>query len=498
MSLTLWLTIRQAREAIRTGQPEAARKLLDPLVQEGYRKAVGLMPEVARGYRLRAEKALRGDDASAAWKDLLAAESLQTRDPKLAELRAILTRLGLAECRAAVLTGHPLHVLETLGRLKQRLAFHPDFEWYEPAAREWVLAIELADRGDFSAATATLDRGRAKVPPDLYGGFDRFRADVDRRHERFREAAARLHHAAEENRWADVLQHAEEVTAVAPDHRDARNLKVRAWEVIQSNRGTAPARTTAPTGEVVELAWAVGAAAGASAFAATKAYPVATPVAEANGEAKLPTARPVSAAGVPPGLPKRFVLWIDGVGGYLVCLGSRVGFGQATASGPVDVPLLADVSRLHAELTRDAEGYVLESGREVMVNGLATKRAVLTAGDRVTLGSTCQFVFHQPVPISPSARLELVSGHRLPLAVDGVLLMAENLILGPSGPVHVSMPDAAANVVLYRGKDGLGIRFAGGFKIDNKPCKDRAALPVPCFVTSETFSFAVEAVGPRG
>jgi hypothetical protein len=161
------------------------------------------------------------------------------------------------------------------------------------------------------------------------------------------------------------------------------------------------------------------------------------------------------------------------------------------------VPLFADVSRMHAELTRDGEGYVLESGREVLINGEPTKRAPLTAGDRVTLGGTCQFVFHQPVPISPSARLELVSGHRLPLAVDGILIMAENLILGPSGPVHVSMPDAAANVILYRGKDGIGIRFGGAFKIDNQPHQNRAPLPVPAFVTSDSFSFAVEPVGVR-
>src|SRR5213078_2141129 len=50
-------------------------------------------------------------------------------------------------------------------------------------------------------------------------------------------------------------------------------------------------------------------------------------------------------------LPKRFFLWVDGVGGYLVCLSPRVTFGQATAEGPIDVPLFADVSRLHAEVT---------------------------------------------------------------------------------------------------------------------------------------------------
>jgi len=123
------------------------------------------------------------------------------------------------------------------------------------------------------------------------------------------------------------------------------------------------------------------------------------------GGRSIPRAMPVSgssqlssALGAP--LPKRFLLWVDGIGGYLVCLSNRVTFGQATAEGPVDVPLFAEVSRTHAEVTRDGEGYVIESGRGIRVNGNETKRAVLSAGDRVTLGASCQFLFHKPVAVS--------------------------------------------------------------------------------------------------
>lgn len=497
MSITLWLTVRQVREALKRGDPDAARKLIDPFVKEGYRKATAVLGEVARGFRLRGEKALRADDPDAAWKDLIAAESLNAPHPELAQFRTTLVKLGVAECRAALLAGNPMRVIEAHARLRQRSAFHPDFAWLEDAARDWVLAVEMADRGDFSAAAAVLERARGKVPAELHEGFDTFRGKLTARHEQFREAAVKLHQAAADGRWADVLRLADAVTAVAPNHRDARNLIARAWEVLPAVRTT---RTTAPTNAsaVVELAWAGIHPPADPDFATTRTHPPVT-----NGPARLPVARATTrlmAAIEPPpspALPKRFVLWIDGVGGYLVCLSPRVGFGQATGNAPVDVPLFADVSRLHAELTRDGEGYVLEAGREVLVNGEPTKRAALVAGDRVTLGGTCQFVFHRPVPISPSARLELVSGHRLPLAVDGILLMAENLIFGPAGPVHVPMPDAPDNLVLYRGKDGIGIRFAGPFKIDNQPHRDRATLPIPAFVTSDSFSFAVEPVGVR-
>src|SRR5262245_27153102 len=73
----------------------------------------------------------------------------------------------------------------------------------------------------------------------------------------------------------------------------------------------------------------------------------------------------------------RFLLWIDGVGGYLICLGNRIALGQATPEANVDVPLFADVSRFHATLTRDAEGYLLEAARTVRVNNQEVTRALL-------------------------------------------------------------------------------------------------------------------------
>lgn len=197
-------------------------------------------------------------------------------------------------------------------------------------------------------------------------------------------------------------------------------------------------------------------------------------------------------------MPKRFLLWVDGVGGYLVCLANRVTFGQATGEAPIDVPLFADVSRLHAEITRDGEGYVVESTKSVLVNGQAATRSVLVSGDRVTLGTTCQFLFHKPVPISSTARLQLTSGHRLPVAVDGVLLMGNELMLGSGPEAHVVLPGLPEAVLIYRSKEGLAVRVPGGsFRIDDQPCRDRARLPLPAVVSSDSFTFAVEPVPPR-
>src|SRR5262249_34479780 len=133
---------------------------------------------------------------------------------------------------------------------------------------------------------------------------------------------------------------------------------------------------------------------------------------ETVAEARAGHSLDSTATDEPSGPPKRFLLWIDGIGGYLICLGTRVSFGQATAEGSIDAPLLAGVSRWHAVRQREGEGYVIESTRALNVNGKPASKATLHPGDRVTLGAACQFLFQSPVPVSATARLDLVSGHR--------------------------------------------------------------------------------------
>ena len=485
MILSFYLAAWQARDALRNGQPDVARRILEPFAQAGYGKALKLNVEVARAYCVRAEQSRRHDNPEAAWKDLLAAEGLQTGLPELVEFRRLLTGQGLIACKEHLRLGKPLRMLEALARLKQRTAFHPEFDSLDEAARDWILALEMADRGDFLAAQGTLAKAKERTSPDVHPAFDYPAADLARRAEQYRAAVEGLYGAAEAKQGRAIHEWAEAVTAVAPNHRDARTLKAKAWEALHPELPAA--RVASESGASVQ-------AAGPDFTALTMAYPpkVDLPLSASErgpgGEVSSPGST----------IPKRFVLWIDGVGGFLVCMAPRITFGQATALGPVDVPLFADVSRLHAELSRDGEGYVLESPREVMVNGASAKRTILRTGDRVTLGATCQFIFLQPGPISPSARLELVSGHRLPVAVDGILLMAENLILGPGPQAHVLLPEGAGNLVFYRSQEGIGFRCPGEFHIDNRPHRDRAALPVPCHVACEPVSFALEPYGSRG
>src|SRR5438445_2302645 len=409
-----WLTVRQAQEALKNGRLEDAHRLLGQSACQGHKRSWELQGQLARAFVERGERHLEREEATKAWHDLVHAEQLGTSDGNAGGLRQALTKKGLAEVRQLLDAGEPGLAGDAIARLRERSVRQPELTLLEEAAKDWGEAQELAGRGEFARALQTVDRLRRLLPAPVRA-LDKFQRDLERARETFAPLLVELHEAVEQARWREVVQLSDQALALAPQHAEARRARSRAWKVIE---------------------------------------PVTVAVAGSSATPAPVSSQPEPAA-------PRFLLWIDGVGGYLVCLGNRVTLGQATPESHMDVPLYADVSRHHATLTRDSEGYLLEAVRPMQVNGRPVEKTLLQSGDRITLGATCQLQFRQPVAVSASARLDLASGHRPPLAVDAVLLMADTLVLGPGSHVHVPMPDLAQPVVLYRHKEGLGIRYPG-------------------------------------
>jgi hypothetical protein len=495
--LSPWLTFRQAREALKSGQPDEARQLLAPYAQEGYKKAIALMGDVAVAYIDRAEKALRADKVSQAWADLQSAEGLNLTDGRAAQLRATLTHDGLNEVRASLEAMNPIHAVRVIVRLKDCNVRTPELTQLEEAAQAWLHASEQANRGDFTAAKSSLDVVRRRIEGLHAEGVEKYGQELERREVLFAKAVPSMYAAANDKSWKRVVTEADAILVVAPDHKEVRVMRANAWQALQPGSRETPA---------VVLEAAVGGAMGAVAALdkqPTEAY---------TGERPVITTRPGSTAEIflPAGapLPRQLLLWVDGVGGYLVCLRSSITIGQATADTLPDIPLFAPIGGLHATISRDADGgYILESGRETSINGTATQKSVLRPGDRVTLGNSCQFLFHRPSATSNTTRLEIVSGHRLPWAVDGVILMDQTLILGTCEQVHIPLPVPyeddpdivveTVKLILHRAKEGLALKCGGKFRVDSRPCEGKAELPLPANIQTDRYTFTIEPVGPR-
>jgi hypothetical protein len=184
---------------------------------------------------------------------------------------------------------------------------------------------------------------------------------------------------------------------------------------------------------------------------------------------------------------------VDGVGGFLVCLGEEVIVGQASPGNHVDIPVLGDLSRKHACIRRSGEGYMIEPFQEVAINGKKTIRCTaLSDGDELEMGSGVRFRFRRPHALSASARLELLGRHRTQPFADAVLLMAESCVLGPKWTNHAVCRDWSGDVVLYRREGELYCRAVAPIEIDGKRCDGRGRLEPGSRVVGSDFSMCLE------
>lgn len=196
-----------------------------------------------------------------------------------------------------------------------------------------------------------------------------------------------------------------------------------------------------------------------------------------------------------PGSKTRMLLWVDAVGGFFVCLGSEVRLGQAVPDSQMELPLLADLSRHHATIRRDEEGYTIEPVRDVRLNHHRLEATSwLNDGSLIELGPALQLRFSRPHPLSATARLDFVSNHRTQPSAAAVILMADTCVLGPGAQNHVVCRQLTHDVVLYRQHGALYCRSAGPLEIDGKWYEQQGPLTPRSHVAGEHFSFGLEEI----
>ncbi len=159
--------------------------------------------------------------------------------------------------------------------------------------------------------------------------------------------------------------------------------------------------------------------------------------------------------------PLRSLLWVDAVGGFLVCLDDCVILGQPSSGDKIAVPILADLSRRHAVIRRDAGAYVLEPLQPTRVDGREVSTPfVLSNNHLIQLGDNVRIRFERPHALSATARLTLESHHKTQPIADAVLLMADSCVLGPNRHCHVRCREWERDVVVFRQEDRIYCRAA--------------------------------------
>lgn len=192
-----------------------------------------------------------------------------------------------------------------------------------------------------------------------------------------------------------------------------------------------------------------------------------------------------------PARGKRFVIWVDRVGGFLVCEGSEVSLGQPVPG--VDIPILGDLSRRHATIRRSGEGYVIDPRRETSLDGRPlTAATALCDGQMVKMGRAVALYFRKPSPLSNTARLDLASRHRTQPPVDGVLLMADSVIVGPGPQSHIVCPTWNQPLILYRREEQLFCRSAIPLTVDGVEAGTHVAVHRGARITADSITLVLE------
>jgi len=167
--------------------------------------------------------------------------------------------------------------------------------------------------------------------------------------------------------------------------------------------------------------------------------------------AAVPLAKPAEHAvahAEVPGLAKRLVLRIDGVGSFLLLRGDRIGIGRGGPGATADLPLLSDLSERQAEIVRAGEDYFVVSQSGVELAGDRVDHALLQDGDRVRLGKRIRLRFRRPSLKSSAAALDLGEGVRTETDCRRVILWSGPILLGATRECHVHLASGQGDFVM--------------------------------------------------
>lgn len=452
-----WRTqLREAQHACEIGRlDEAAQRLAEHQLRQ-YKQGEDFAQQLATAYFGRAIRRADEGNFAGAWHDLTQAKQLVGASEPWQQANERLVHAALLSVEPHLIAGDFAMTLRRLTALEADCLPHDVVRASHEAVRRAESAANLIRRGKLLEAAELLAAAVA-LRPQWRWLSDRL-ALLETQQVELREQSEALHKAMQSTDWNTVLSIADRLLAISPDYRLAREARQKAWAQVGAK------------------------VADSRHVPATVHWPH-TSSSEISGRAPQPSAG------------TRFLLWVDAVGGYLVCLADEIWIGQSAAGNGIAVPIQAELSRRHAKLRRSGDGYVLEAEHPVSIDGqpLQGKR-LLADGDEFELGRGVKLRFRQPHPLSATARVEMISRHRTIPGCDGILLMAESCVLGPKWQNHVICREWPHDVVLYRQGDELFCRSMEQIAVDGVVLEGRGKLSPNSRVEGETLSFSLELV----
>jgi hypothetical protein len=490
------MRIRDARAACQNGRyDEAGAMLADEKLRE-FLPAKQLARQVAEKILERAANGFAIGDSAAGWRDLNAADRLGGNGDAVSQLRRTYADQLLREAMCCLAAGQPAAALARIEKLRQRGLADEHVRNCQQIASLMQQSETLSARGHFGEAASAISRAAAvaalrhKEPGIMDEVAAKLRSDEERltvAAESCRQLSREMHAALSAENWGGALSAADALLAIAPQHVAASQARRRAWKAVGM--------------DVTRLH--VGPSRPNTVRAVPACLPVALALEQGNGyrskNGQMPRSTRASSrssevdtvAGTEN--PRRALLWVDAVGGFLVCLDDTIAIGQPSPNEPLALPILADLSRRHAVIRREAGAYVLEPLQRTFVDGREIKGPfVLAQNQLIQLGDNVRIRFAKPHALSMTARLVVESHHKTQPTADAVLLMADSCVLGPNRHCHVTCRDWPRDIVIYRQNDQVFCRADEPLSIDGVAATSSNEIQSGARVEGDSFSFAWE------
>jgi hypothetical protein len=157
-------------------------------------------------------------------------------------------------------------------------------------------------------------------------------------------------------------------------------------------------------------------------------------------------------------LPTQFVLHVDGVGSFLVLRQPVITIGPISSAMPADVAVVAEPTLPPTTIARIDDDYFLKGGATTPSLG-----RLLASGQRLDLSPRCRMTFLLPSPASTTAVLDLCGARLARADIRRVILMDQDLIIGPGSASHVVAPQLERPLVLHLSQGQLVCQSREGF-----------------------------------
>lgn len=191
----------------------------------------------------------------------------------------------------------------------------------------------------------------------------------------------------------------------------------------------------------------------------------------------------------------RFMIWVDGVGGFMVCADTMNTIGQSIQQNDVSIPICGDLQSLHAKIQSVESGHLLHPVGPISIEQQSIDEPKLLSSDRTfELGDSVSLRYCKPHPWSSTAVISFESRNRTYPWSDAVLIAGETIILGSNPQSHIRCSWWEHEIILIRRDCELFCRSFAEFTIDGESIELEGNLKAGSRVEGQDFSFSIEAL----